>query len=63
MISWEEVTQKEFYETVGRLNVNPIAQGNWPYTSFFKHPDGRVAGKSVADNRGDKTYFVPVEND
>jgi hypothetical protein len=42
-----EVTRDEFYAVIMPLNVHPVPEGRYPYTSNFKTPDGRIIGKVV----------------
>lgn len=37
----KEVTQKEFFDTVGPRDVHPEIVGSWPYTSIFRTRSGR----------------------
>lgn len=46
-MEWKEVTKDEFWKAVGSLNVHPYPEGKYPYTSYFKFPDGSVFGKKV----------------
>lgn len=64
----KEVNQSEFYRRIGPLNVHPrgvsaAAVGAYPYTSEFVDPYGKVYGKIVETQVGnryppDKHYFV-----
>ncbi len=66
--NWQEVTKEEFYSRIyeGKLNVHPqIQPGNYPYTSVFKSPAGRVFGKSVGyyvegTRMEEKQYYILV---
>ena len=44
MEGMKEVTRKEFFEAIGKLDVHPHPEGKWPYTSYFKTPSGQVRG-------------------
>ena len=65
-----EITQEEFFNTVGKLDVHPTPTGTWPYLSVWKHRCGRIAGwsKSSSDyskknldekHRPRSRYYVP----
>lgn len=44
----KEVSEKEFFKTIGKLDVHPTAVGKWPYTSLFKNRSGVIVGRIVA---------------
>lgn len=55
-----QVTQQEFYATIGPQNCHPhILPGRYPYTSEFRTPSGRVIGKAVGQLDGSDQYFLP----
>ena len=61
----KEVTQKEFYDAIGPLNVHPhITNGKWPYTADFLTPTRQLRGRSVdtgkrTDYGHEKKYYLP----
>ena len=60
-----EVTQKEFYDVIGPLNVHPhIINDKWPYTSDFLTPSGQFRGRvvntdSLIDGLHERKYYLP----
>ena len=61
----ERVSKSEFYKVIGPKNCHPHPTGDWPYTSYFKLPNGTVVGKvvdSIHPNRRStivSSYFLP----
>jgi hypothetical protein len=43
----KQVTKDQFYAAIGPLNVHPCPIGEYPYTSEFKTPNGKIIGKTV----------------
>lgn len=58
---WREVSQDEFYATVGPLNVHPQIQPpeKYPYTQLWKTPTRQVMGKTVGQQNGTSRYYLP----
>lgn len=46
----KEISKELFFRTVGKLDVHPTPQGNWPYLSEWKTPAGFIRGWSKASN-------------
>jgi hypothetical protein len=63
----KEVTQKQFYNAIGPLNVHPhIKNSKWPYTSDFLTPNGQFRGRVVNtneyksdDGKNERKYYLP----
>ena len=58
-----EVTEQEFFKTIGQLNCHPRPVGTWPYTSEFRTPNGVEVGRIVntveeGEVRPTSRYFV-----
>lgn len=46
-MNWVEVTRKEFFQKIGKLDVHPSIVGSYPYTAIWKTPSGVERGKTV----------------
>jgi hypothetical protein len=46
-LGFRAISRDEFFATVGQLNVHPSSQDNYPYTSFWKTPNGQIMGKTI----------------
>ena len=59
---WREVSPKEFFDTIGQLNVHPqIQPGRYPYISLWQTPMGHVKGRSVSQEFGPTRFYVPEQ--
>lgn len=50
----KKVSKKEFWDHINKLDVHPSIVGPFPYTSIFKHRDGRETGKIVETKESGK---------
>jgi hypothetical protein len=57
-MSMKEVTQEQFFKTIGPLNVHPHPVGNYPYTSIFLTPGRVEMGRIVDQSSGPSKYFL-----
>ena len=61
---FREVSEDQFFATVGQMDVHPRPVGPYPYTSHWKLRYGGTVGLSVSrENRNDDRYYVSVNDD
>lgn len=55
-----KVTEKEFYEVIGKLNVTVTPKGNFPYRTDFCYRNGRRVGytKSIDQHGFLDEYYL-----
>lgn len=57
-MAWKQVSDKEFFEHIGPLDVTVTAEGNYPYKTVFRLRNR----KTVGINKG-TSYFLTDETD